>query len=68
VAKVRETDDDIKTGSFPFAAIARAAIYADNTGFLNSIHGGSGDEVLGVVIVGINTTEIVNAGMIAFDA
>jgi dihydrolipoamide dehydrogenase len=68
-AQAREQyGDDIKTGSFPFAAIARAAMYADKTGFVKTIHGGPYDELLGVVVVGINATEIVNAGVIALDA
>ena len=60
--------DDVTTGSFPFAAIARAAMYADKTGFVKTIHGGPYDELLGVVVVGINATEIINAGVIALDA
>jgi dihydrolipoamide dehydrogenase len=68
-AQARETyGDEVKTGSFPFAAIARAAMYADKTGFVKTIHGGPYDELLGVVVVGINATEIVNAGVIALDA
>ena len=68
-AQAREQyGDDVKTGSFPFAAIARAAMYADKTGFVKTIHGGPYDELLGVVVVGINATEIVNAGVIALDA
>jgi dihydrolipoamide dehydrogenase len=68
-AQAREMHgDDVKTGSFPFAAIARAAMYADKTGFVKTIHGGPYDELLGVVVVGVNATEIVNAGVIALDA
>ena len=68
-AEAREQyGDDVNTGSFPFAAIARAAMYADKTGFVKTIHAGPYDELLGVVIVGINATEIVNAGVIALDA
>jgi dihydrolipoamide dehydrogenase len=67
--EARETyGDDVTTGSVPFAAIARAAMYADKTGFVKTIHGGPYDELLGVVVVGINATEIINAGVIALDA
>jgi len=68
-AEAREAyGDNVSVGSFPFAAIARAAMYADKTGFVKTIHGGPYDELLGVVIVGINATEIVNAGVIALDS
>ncbi len=68
-AQARETyGDSVTVGSFPFAAIARAAMYADKTGFVKTIHAGPYDELVGVVVVGINATEIINAGVIALDA
>jgi dihydrolipoamide dehydrogenase len=68
-AQAREAyGDDVTTGSFPFAAIARAAMHADKTGFVKTIHAGPYDELVGVVVVGTNATEIVNAGVIALDA
>ncbi len=68
-AQARETyGDSVAVGSFPFAAIARAAMYADKTGFVKTIHAGPYDELVGVVVVGINATEIINAGVIALDA
>ncbi len=68
-AQARETyGDSVVVGSFPFAAIARAAMYADKTGFVKTIHAGPYDELVGVVVVGINATEIINAGVIALDA
>ncbi len=68
-AQARETyGESVVVGSFPFAAIARAAMYADKTGFVKTIHAGPYDELVGVVVVGINATEIINAGVIALDA
>ena len=63
-----EYGDDVVTGMFPFAAIARAAMYAGKTGFVKTIHTTQYDELLGVVVVGVNATELVNAGVIALDA
>ena len=68
-AQAREQyGDDVTTGSFPFAAIARAAMHGDKTGFVKTIHAGPYDELVGVIAVGTNATEIVNAGVIALDA
>jgi dihydrolipoamide dehydrogenase len=67
-ARARYGDDKVVTGQFPFAAIARAAMYADRTGFVKTIHETTYGELLGVVVVGINATEIVNAGVIGIDA
>ncbi|CAA9538703.1 MAG: Dihydrolipoamide dehydrogenase [uncultured Thermoleophilia bacterium] len=60
-------DERIVTGQFPFAAVARAAMFADQTGFVKTIHETTYGELLGVVVVGINATELINAGVIAID-
>lgn len=60
--------DNVRVGKFPFSAVARASMFADRTGFVKTIHETSLDELLGVVVVGINATEIVNAGVVALDA
>ena len=69
-AQAREQygDDNVVTGQFPYAAIARAAMYADRTGFVKTIHETTYGELLGVVVVGINATELVNAGVIGIDS
>ncbi len=67
-ARARYGDDRVVTGQFPFAAIARAAMYADRTGFVKTIHETTYGELLGVVVVGINATELVNAGVIGIDS
>jgi len=60
--------ENVRVGRFPFSAVARAAMFADRTGFVKTIHETSLDELVGVVVVGINATEIVNAGVIALDS
>jgi dihydrolipoamide dehydrogenase len=69
-AQAREQygDDNVVTGQFPYAAIARAAMYADRTGFVKTIHETTYGELLGLVVVGINATELVNAGVIGIDS
>ncbi len=68
-AQARELHGDtVQTGQFPFQAIARAAMFGDKTGFVKTIHETTYGELLGVVVVGISATEIVNAGVLAIDA
>jgi dihydrolipoamide dehydrogenase len=67
-ARERYGDDRIRTGRFPFSAIARAAMFADRTGFVKTIHETTYDELLGVVVVGLQATEIVNAGVVGIDS
>jgi len=69
-AQAREQygDANVVTGQFPFQALARAAMFADRTGFVKTIHETRYGELLGVVAVGLSATEIINAGVIALDA
>jgi dihydrolipoamide dehydrogenase len=67
-ARERYGDDRIRVGRFPFSAIARAAMFADRTGFVKTVHETTLDELLGVVVVGPSATEIINAAVIALDA
>jgi dihydrolipoamide dehydrogenase len=60
--------ENVMTGQFPYAAIARAAMFADKTGFFKMIYHAQTGEVLGVVIVGLQATDLINAGVIALDA
>lgn len=63
-----EYGDRVRVGKFPFSALARAAMFADRTGFVKTIHETTLDELLGVVVVGMSATEIINAGVIGIDA
>ncbi len=60
--------DAVMTGQFPYAAIARAAMFADKTGFFKMIAHAETGELLGVVVVGLQATDLVNAGVIALDS
>ena len=54
-AQAREQygDANVVTGQFPYAALARAAMFADRTGFVKTIHETRYGELLGVVAVGM---------------
>jgi dihydrolipoamide dehydrogenase len=67
-ARERFGDDRIRIGRFPFSANARAAMFADRTGFVKTIHETTYDELLGVVAVGLSATELVNAGVVGIDS
>lgn len=67
-ARAEYGDDRVRVGKFPFSALARAAMFADRTGFVKTIHETTLDELLGVVAVGISATEIINAGVVGIDA
>ncbi len=60
--------ENVVTGQFPYMAIARAAMFADKTGFFKSIHHAQTGEMLGFVIVGLQATDLINAGVIALDS
>jgi dihydrolipoamide dehydrogenase len=68
-AQARERHgDDIVTGRAPFSANARAQMYADKTGWVKTIHEPRYGELLGLVIVGPQATELVNAGVIGISS
>src|SRR4029077_18404164 len=52
----------------PYAAIARAAMYGDRTGFAKVISESRYGELLGMVVVGTQATELINAGVIGIEA
>jgi dihydrolipoamide dehydrogenase len=68
-AQAREQHGDrVVVGRFPFAASGRAQMYGEKTGFAKTIHEDRYGELLGLVIVGIQATELVNAGVIGITA
>jgi dihydrolipoamide dehydrogenase len=67
-ARQQHGDDAIVTGRFPFAASGRAQMYGEKTGFAKTIHETRYGELLGLVIVGPQATELVNAGVIGIGA
>ncbi|MDX6541014.1 MAG: dihydrolipoamide dehydrogenase [Gaiellales bacterium] len=60
--------DEVVTGTMPYAAIARAAMYGDRTGFVKVIGESRYGELLGVVAVGTQATELIEAGVVAIEA
>jgi dihydrolipoyl dehydrogenase len=56
--------DEVAVGRAPFSANARAQMYADKTGWVKTIHETHYGELLGLVIVGPQATELVNAGVV----
>jgi dihydrolipoamide dehydrogenase len=50
---------DVKTGRFPFAAIGKAAILGDATGFIKIVTDKKYDEILGVHMIGPRVTELI---------
>ncbi|MGZ4178152.1 MAG: dihydrolipoyl dehydrogenase [Solirubrobacteraceae bacterium] len=67
-AEARERYDEVAVGRFPFAASARAQMYGEKTGWAKTIHETRYGELLGMVIVGPQATELVNAGVIGITA
>jgi dihydrolipoamide dehydrogenase len=68
-AQARDTHGgDVVTGTMPYAAIARAAMYGDRTGFVKIIGESRYGELLGMVAVGTQATELIEAGVVAIEA
>jgi dihydrolipoamide dehydrogenase len=60
--------DEVAVGRMPFSANARAQMYAEKTGWVKTIHETHYGELLGLVIVGPQATELVNAGVVGLTA
>lgn len=58
-AQAREAGYDVRTGSFPFSAIGKAAILSESAGFVKIVADSTHDELLGVHIVGPHATELI---------
>jgi dihydrolipoamide dehydrogenase len=67
-AEARELHGDaVQVGTMPYAAIARAAMYGDRTGFAKVISESKYGELLGMVVVGTQATELINAGVVGIE-
>jgi dihydrolipoamide dehydrogenase len=60
--------DQVVVGTMPYAAIARAAMYGDRTGFVKIIGESRYGELLGMVAFGTQATELIEAGVVAIEA
>jgi dihydrolipoamide dehydrogenase len=68
-AQARELHgDQVVVGTMPYAAIARAAMYGDRSGFVKVIGEARYGELLGMVAVGTQATELIEAGVVAIEA
>jgi dihydrolipoamide dehydrogenase len=56
-----------KTGSFPFAAVARAVAMGEPAGFVKVIAHAETDRVLGLHLVGVGVSELVHEGVLAME-
>jgi dihydrolipoamide dehydrogenase len=60
--------ENVAVGRAPWAAIARAVMSGDTTGWVKTIHETTYGELLGVVIVGPHATDLIASGVVALDA
>jgi dihydrolipoamide dehydrogenase len=67
-AKERHGADNVAVGRAPWAAIARAVMSGDTTGWVKTIHETTYGELLGIVIVGPHATDLIGSGVVALDA
>jgi dihydrolipoamide dehydrogenase len=58
-AEAKQRGYDVRTGTFPFKALARARMAAETDGFVKIVADRKYDEVLGVHIIGPRATELV---------
>jgi dihydrolipoamide dehydrogenase len=58
-AQAREKGFDVRTGSFPFRALARARMAGETDGFVKIVSDKKYDEILGVHIIGPRATELI---------
>jgi dihydrolipoamide dehydrogenase len=67
-ARERYGEENIAVGRAPWAAIARAVMSGDTTGWVKTIHETTYGELLGVVIVGPHATDLIGSGVVALDS
>jgi dihydrolipoamide dehydrogenase len=68
-AQARERHGDgVAIGRFPWVANARAVMSGEATGWVKTIHETTYGELLGVVIVGLHATDLIEAAVVALDA
>jgi len=58
-AQAREKGYDVRTGAFPFKALARARMAGETDGFVKIVADKKYDEILGVHIIGPRATELI---------
>ena len=64
-AQAREKGYDVRVGSFPFRALARARMAGETDGFVKIVADKKYDEILGVHIIGPRSTELIAEAVMA---
>jgi len=64
-AQAKQNGYDVRVGSFPFKALARARMAGETDGFVKIVADKKYDEVLGVHIIGPRATELVAEAVLA---
>jgi dihydrolipoamide dehydrogenase len=64
-AQAKERGYEVRVGSFPFKALARARMAAETDGFVKIVADRKYDEVLGVHIIGPRATELIAEAVLA---
>ncbi|MGE0363617.1 MAG: dihydrolipoyl dehydrogenase [Vicinamibacterales bacterium] len=64
-AQARAAGHDVKVGTFPFRALARARMAGETDGFVKIVAEKKYDEVLGVHVIGPRATELVAEAVLA---
>ena len=64
-AQAKEKGYDVRVGSFPFKALARARMAGETDGFVKIVADKKYDEILGVHIIGPRATELVAEAVLA---
>lgn len=65
--QLKETGNDIRIGSFPFAATGRARAMEEPTGFVKMIADARTDRLLGIHMVGPHVSELINECVLAME-
>jgi len=63
--KARERGYDVRIGTFPFGVLGRAKMAAETEGFVKIVADKKYDEVLGVHMIGLRSTELVAEATVA---
>jgi dihydrolipoamide dehydrogenase len=64
-AQAREQGHDVRVGTFPFRALARARMAGETDGFVKIVAEKKYDEILGVHIIGPRSTELIAEAVMA---
>ncbi|MDP2322362.1 MAG: dihydrolipoyl dehydrogenase [Acidobacteriota bacterium] len=64
-AQAREKGYDVRVGTFPFRALARARMAGETDGFVKIVADKKYDEILGVHIIGPRSTEVIAEAVMA---